>query len=483
MAFSYRQRECETCGGQLRLDERTNLYECIYCGNTYEREQQYDGQFSVRYAAKQALATLLDAALADDGTITNWQLVQNNLNDCQKIDPSYAGTTVAQLAASIQRVRLLMGNREAVRTDLAQAQAAYQRLGSPFDPAIQEEEADFYDKLDSADITAMLISVFGTFGDDARVRYLQDGFSAADINSSSAALDALGRAFSLGDWAQVDALVDSSAPIDAMMLFERLLREYPDTERKVGNVASAVMRGAGGQRACDALSDYLKHTDDSVDTRFGIAQGARDRGIVPDGEAIAALIDASGGDARAASLLAGAQNAGSLGDEDVAVIVRALLTRSPGRVAAQGLNALADAGHYLVFPQDAMLAMLTRTDLAPDDRKSLLATAARAGMTQRRRQAILADYLRAQVAAKEKITTISLLADGLNGINPMTVEDYLLHGSVDGAAKPEVLQALLAHVTARETIRMSAQRYCSAAPDSMQVGTAVMRVLSAAGMA
>ncbi|RYQ44135.1 hypothetical protein [Bifidobacterium pseudolongum] len=484
MAISYKARVCDTCGGTLRYDDTTGVYECIYCGNTYEKQAQYDGAFSVRFAAKQALITLLDVSLDANGTIANWNLVQDNLNDAQKIDPSYAGTIVAQLAASITRVRLLMGNREAVRTDLAQAQGAYLRLGTPFTPEANEEEADFYDQLDSPDVTAMLISVFGTFGDDARVQYLQQGFSAASINSSSAASDTLNRAFAQGSYEQIDELLQSSAPIDMQVLLPRLLAEYPDGDQKVANVATVIIRGAGGQPAMDAVSTYLCESQDAIDTRFAIASTAIGRGIVPNGQALAAIINDSNGDPRSTALLAQLPQ-GALSDEDTNAIVCTLLRAAGTPSATQGINGLAAAGYYLVFPEDAVVDMLLRTDLSAQDKTALVATLTHAGFSARRRQSLIAAYLEQRVPMQIKADTVRMLAQGLEGINPMTVESYLMHARVDGSDKTVMLQTLLAGVTARETVRMSARSYQrpGASPDSAEVTAANIQVLRQAGLA
>ena len=83
MAISFKQRVCETCGGDLVLDQARGCYVCMYCGNTYERSESYDGNLSVRNAALQALNSV--ASLG--GSLDKWDTVEDNLNDCLKIDP------------------------------------------------------------------------------------------------------------------------------------------------------------------------------------------------------------------------------------------------------------------------------------------------------------------------------------------------------------------------------------------------------------
>lgn len=475
MAFSFKQRECATCGGTLRFNKEANEYECIYCGNLYEREEQYDGQFSVRYAAVQALSALNDVSVGSDGTLTNWQMVQNNLNDCQKIDPSYPGSIVAHLAASITRVRFLMNNKEAVRTDLAQAQSAYAKLGTPFDADTDDVEADFYDNIESSDVRSLLIGVFGTFHDSERVSYIEQGFNAEQVSSVSAASAMFNRAFSNGDYRQVDELLQSPAQIDADELFGRLLKEYPDSEQKISDVSTVIMRGVSAQRGRDLLSDYLESSSDSLDSKLAIAQACLNRGVVLKGRSLGMLISSGGGD-DVLALLSGV-GGGVFTDNDVTLIVRALLTKASAKTMTQGFDALAQAGYYLDFPCDDVVSMLERDDLSVQDKTTVCDALNRGGLGEKRRRSIFAALLEQGGDPETKIALLDMLAERLAEVNPMSVENYLMRSCVDGAAKPQVLAAVMRHVKSRETLRSSAARYPSTTSDPGAVRDGVIAVL------
>lgn len=475
MAFSFKQRECATCGGTLRFNKEANEYECIYCGNLYEREEQYDGQFSVRYAAVQALSALNDVSLGSDGTLTNWQMVQNNLNDCQKIDPSYPGSIVAHLAASITRVRFLMNNKEAVRTDLAQAQSAYAKLGTPFDVDADDVEADFYDNIESSDVRSLLIGVFGTFHDSERVSYIEQGFNAEQVSSVSAASAMFNRAFSNGDYRQVDELLQSPARIDADELFGRILNEYPDSEQKVADVSTVIMRGVSSQRGRDLLSDYLESSSDSLDSKLAIARVCLNRGVVLKGRSLGMLISSGGGD-DVMALLSGV-GGGVFTDDDVTLIVRALLTKASAKTMTQGFDALAQAGYYLDFPCDDVVSMLERDDLSVQDKAAVCDALDRGGLGEKRRRSVFAALLERGGDPETKISLLDMLAGRLAEVNPMSVENYLMRSDVDGAAKPQVLAAVMRHVRSRETLRSSAARYPSTTSDPGAVRDGVIAVL------
>lgn len=477
MAFSYKQRECETCGGKLEFDKDSNAYVCIYCGNRYERTESYDGQFSVRYAATQALSALLDV----DSSLAHWDMVQTNLNDCQKIDPSYPGSIAAHLAASITRVRFLMSNREAVRTDLAQAQSDYAKLPRPFDPQQQDVEADFYDGLESSDIRSLLISVFNTFKDSERVSYIREGFHASDIRSEHAAGDLMNRAFSSGDYRQIDELLQSPAKLDADALFARILNEYPESSQKTDNISSVIMRGIDEQQSRDALSAYLESSQDSLETKLGIASCCVGRGIIPNGRALASFIGVAGDEASVLSILA-AVKGGVLADEDVSAVVDALLKRVGSDTMIKGLNAMASAGYYLTFPVKSLVAMLSRDDLDTEEKAVAFRAICTIGLPGKRRQSVFADYLAVPADLDAKVQLIDLLAGQVEAINPMTVENYLIKSHIDGDGKPQVLAVVLNHVTARETLKIAAKRYAASNDDPEPLRTEVVKVLAQEGL-
>lgn len=476
MSVSYKQRRCDTCGGTLELDKADDVYVCVYCGNRYERTESYDGQFSVRYAATQALRALLDV----DSSLGHWDLVQTNLNDCQKIDPSYPGSIVAHLAASIIRVRFLMGNREAVRTDLAQAQADYAKLQHPFDPQVQDVEADFYDGLESSDIRSLLISAFNTFKDDERVAYIRNGFNAGDIRTESAAGDLMNRAFSTEDYRQIDELLQSPAKLDTDALFARILDEYPEGQQKVDNVCTVIVRGVNGQSGRDALSSYLMSSQDSIETKLGITTGCVGRGVIPNGRALASFIGAAYDESRVLSILA-AVKGGVLNDEDTAAVVEALLTKVGADTMTKGLNALAGAGYYLTFAQKPMVAMLSRDDLQVKEKATAFRAICGMGLPGKRRQSVLSAYLDVP-GGEDKPQLVDLLGEQIGAVSPMTAENYLVCNHADGAVKPRVLAALLTHVTARESLKLAAKRYVASGGDSGAVRDEVVKVLGEEGL-
>lgn len=465
-SFSYKQRECETCGGPLQFDKTNNEYICTYCGNHYERQEEYDGVYEIRHTATETLSLLVerDMGQAEDGLVK-----------CRSIDPTYPGSIVAQLALHVITASRTLDQNEK-RNALSQAIEAYKKLSIPFDPQSADVEADFYDNIESADIRSLLITVFRTFKDTARVDYLNKSFDVTNIHSEKAANGLIAQAFAGGDYAKVDALLKSPAGLDADRLYALVLNQYPDTPQKVENVATTIGRGVNPSDGRDALSLYLAQSQDSPATRLAIAERSTARGIVPNGQAIAALITVAPDETSVLGLL-GALGGDKLNDEDLAVTVYALLTVTDSAVAVKGLNALANAGYYLEFSQQALLAMLTRTDLDAASRLAIFDAAKAIGMNDRRVQSVLSGFVSARVSVDDKLAVLPGLLAAIPSLNPMSVEEYLMNSTVDGDTKPKVLRVLLDHLQARESLRMAVRRYPASTQDAPQVRDRIVSIL------
>lgn len=527
MAISFKQRVCETCGGDLVLDQARGCYVCMYCGNTYERSESYDGNLSVRNAALQALNSV--ASLG--GSLDKWDTVEDNLNDCLKIDPSYAGTIVAQLAAAFSRVRVLgRTDPNAAKAELSKVSGAYAKLGKGFDPSTHGDEADFYDAIESADARTLLAGVFTAFHDDARASYLENGIHSSDLHSSEAAMMLITRAFEQKDWDKLDDTLTSPAVIDANAVFARLLTEYPDREGKAQDAELLLGKGVDAQAAREAASAYLRSSDDAPDTKVAVLQRCTAHGVAPTGEAMAKLLGEAGPEA--CSTIFEKLPGGVLTDGDVSQLTRALQTNEPVDVMGTCLAALASAGYFVDLRADDALAFMERTDLPVADRVSGWKTLCDAGLEPRRRQSVFDDILlklpaadaakdaadaakgasdAAKDAAQEssdtadsaaaqesapaqessaavdpaaaKPTLLAAIAATLpDGPSPFTVRTYLGESTIDGTAKPQVLASFLGTLGSAPVLQAAASDYEHSHPDGPDIALAVLRVLAEAGI-
>ena len=88
MAVSFKTRICDQCAGKLQYIKEKKLWQCMYCGALTERQESYDGLFTIKNVVRQ---TLLDCAYR------RLDSAEKNLVECEKIDSRYIGTQIARI--------------------------------------------------------------------------------------------------------------------------------------------------------------------------------------------------------------------------------------------------------------------------------------------------------------------------------------------------------------------------------------------------
>ena len=89
MGVSFVARKCTQCAGRLQYIKEKKLWKCLYCGAEIERQEQYDGLFTIKNVVRQCL---LDTAFR------RLDSAAKNLVECEKIDSRYVGTLIAKRA-------------------------------------------------------------------------------------------------------------------------------------------------------------------------------------------------------------------------------------------------------------------------------------------------------------------------------------------------------------------------------------------------
>lgn len=473
MAFGYKQRECDTCGGRLIYIAEDKEYECAYCGNRYERTESYDGQFSVRHAAQQALSALASRKM---------DVVEDNLNECLKIDPSYPGTVVAQLAYQLIAATeaQAQGDGSKANNAIAQAIGYYKKLPA-FSPELCDVEADFYEGIESADIRALLQSVFGTLKDDARLKFIKEGFSAEGIHSENAANDLINRSFIEGDYAQIDAVLKSTANLNADRLISLLLDKYPDGDQKLTNLEEVLNRRFDKANARNRISVYLTSSPDSAETKARVIDLFALRGVCVKGEALGCYLAGGASPDTVSNLIKSLCRQPQI-DEDVDYIIGAMFLFAHPDDARQALEDLKKGGSFISFSQDCMMAMLLRTDISVEEKAAFNKVAIDYGMSEKRKQGAFSALLTSNYDSNDKPALLSVLAEDISAVNPKTAENYLLSCTVDGDNKPEVVKVLLTCVKARESLSYAAKKYVASSSDSLSVHNQVIAILVREGL-
>ena len=54
MAVSFVARKCTQCAGKLQYIKEKKIWKCLYCGAEIEKQEQYDGLFTIKNVARQS---------------------------------------------------------------------------------------------------------------------------------------------------------------------------------------------------------------------------------------------------------------------------------------------------------------------------------------------------------------------------------------------------------------------------------------------
>ena len=116
MGVSFVARKCTQCAGRLQYIKEKKLWKCLYCGAEIERQEQYDGLFTIKNVVRQCL---LDTAFR------RLDSAAKNLVECEKIDSRYVGTLIAK-RASEKKIKTIVFDRSGylyhgIIKDLAEA--------------------------------------------------------------------------------------------------------------------------------------------------------------------------------------------------------------------------------------------------------------------------------------------------------------------------------------------------------------------------
>jgi len=205
MAVSFVARKCTQCAGKLQYIKEKKIWKCLYCGAEIEKQEQYDGLFTIKNVVRQSL---LDTAYR------RLDSAFKNLIECEKIDSRYVGTVIAKLAYDVTRV-ITPGacDQKDVKSIFAQLRKTYEQLKST-GATISDDEEALYEFLEEPDIFATLILVYDSLNDIARRDFVAQMLDAKEVYSKYANNNLLSFAIKNEKIDLADQVISNSDNID-----------------------------------------------------------------------------------------------------------------------------------------------------------------------------------------------------------------------------------------------------------------------------
>lgn len=433
MAISYVSRKCD-CGGKLEYDKNRKVWVCIYCGSEIERQEQYDGLFTIKNVVRQ---TLLDVAYR---RLDN---AEKNLTECEKIDSRYIGTILANLCyLMIKAATPGACDAAEAKSVIAKIKRYNDALRSEYE-TITDEEEGLYEFFDTSDIYAALVLVYDSLNDAQRRDHMMRLMKLQDVFSVDTNKNLLSYSIKNRDFALCDGIIKNSEYIDKKFALSEVLSRYPDGGKKVENIAELLSQKAFGREDRELIDNYLDSSADSYATKAKVVISAYMYDVRPGMDPILKNVLARSEDVSAVTEVLEQVCSSDLSDEDTYKIVDFCFGCQNTNTALAVLECLKKTKQYVVLDQRYMVSLLARTDIGADSKIAVLKAAYEFNVDSRAREGVINNYLCFnQDDASTRAKVIPFLLGTVKTVQTNTFEGYLLKCGIDGANKSEIVKSI-----------------------------------------
>ena len=473
MAVRFVARKCTQCAGKLQYIKEKKLWKCLYCGAEIERQEQYDGLFTIKNVVRQAL---LDAAYR------RLDSAAKNLVECEKIDARYVGTLIAKITYEMVSI-ITPGacSERDVRNLFAQLKRDFGLLRSS-QPEVSDEEEALYEFLEEADIFATLVLVYDSLNDTARRDYVAQLLDAKQIYSKEANGNLLTYALKNGKLSLADDILQNTNNIDTGTALVEVLQKYPDTDAKSRHAAGLIQAQTPSQEERTAIEKYLTESKDSAGTKAAIVEAAVAHGVdVSLARTIQDLLPAA--DAEQVRAVLAAYCSKKLDDADVLRILEYACSRKDAQTALGALDGLTLGGQYVLVPSKSVICVLSERSMSASDKKAILEKLFCFKIDTKSIEAVVNHYLcfnQDPVPVRKEV--LSYLLEKTASIPTNTVQTYILQCAVDGTEKPEIVRQLFAKGLNMSFFQDLLSKYMASCIDTQDVKAEIVEILASGGL-
>ncbi|MBQ4557111.1 MAG: hypothetical protein IJA60_05645 [Clostridia bacterium] len=473
MAVSFVARKCTQCAGRLQYIKEKKIWQCLYCGAEIEREEQYDGLFTIKNVVRQSL---LDTAYR------RLDSAQKNLVECEKIDSRYIGTLIAKIAFEMISVITpgACDDRD-VRNIFSQLKKNYEQLREISTTVTEEEEA-LYEFLEESDIFATLLLVYDSLNDTARRDYVLQLVDAKEIYSKYANSNLLSYSLKNGNTELADAVIANTDNLDVHIAIGEILNKYPDNEQKGGNAAKLLATGHLKDDGKPVIENYLNSSDDSATTKALILISTLDSGIRIGVEMIINTVLCKADAEQTKSVLSCVCKS-NLNDEETLRILSFAFDCGKIDVAMAALTCLKDTNQYVIVPAKYLTALLSESRYSTQEKITLLKTAFEFKLENKAFESVVATYLCHNTddpTVRKDI--LACLFDKAVTFPTATVETYVLKCDADGSEKPNIISQMFDKGLNTSFFNDLLSKYMNSDIDTSEVRAEVIDVLSKIGL-
>lgn len=473
MAVSFVARKCTQCAGKLQYIKEKKIWKCLYCGAEIERQEQYDGLFTIKNVVRQ---TLLDTAYR------RLDSAAKNLIECEKIDSRYVGTIIARLSYDMIRVTTPGAcDPRDVKAIFSQLKKSYDQLRALGVNVTDEEEA-LYEFLEESDIFATLLLVYDSLNDVPRREFVEQMLIAREVYSKPANNNLLSYAIKNGKIDLADQIIENIDNLDPKTALTEVLAKYPDGNAKGSRIDLLLSTGVIQHEDRKLVENYLRDSSDKVITKSGVAIAAIRQGL---SVSLDTLLDQiiTTADPKIVKETLEAFCINRLSDEDVIKILSFAYECGNLETAFYAMDCLKHSGQFVLVPSKLLIAMLSNNNLSANDKVSLLKKSFEFKIENKSFEAVLTNYLCFNLDHEDdRRVVLQYLLEQANNIPTVTVESYVIKCTADGKNKPLVVKALFDKNLNLSFFNNLLSKYMAGSNDPSEVRTSVVEILSQKGL-
>lgn len=435
MAVSYVNRKCESCGSRKFVyNEKTKTWTCLYCGNTTEKEEKYDGLFTIKNVVKQ---TLLDVAFR------RLCSAEKNLIECEKIDSKYVGTIISNLCfLMISATTPGEAGAQDKKNMFAKIKKYNENLQSE-NAIITDDEEQLYEFFESSNIYATLVLVFDSINDDKRCKYLEQLLNLEDIDSVETNKNLLSYSLKKQQFVIADKLI-RNGNADKKFALSEILTKYPDNEQKISNAQTLFEQSALTKDDKGIVENYLSETTDFIQTKSKIFESSNVSGLKINTDIIITSLLEKTDDLEIVKSIFYQFCSSKLFDDDIYKIVNYCFNCKNVKITIAGLSALKESSQFITLEQKHIISLFDRHDLTANEKLLILQKAYEFNTDNKQRDAIVNNYLCFnQDKPEDRQIILPFLLQTIQTIPTNTFENYVLKCNVDSTNKVEVIKKIL----------------------------------------
>jgi hypothetical protein len=473
MAVSFVSRKCSSCGGKLEYIKDKKMWHCLYCGGESERQEQYDGMFTIKNVVRQVIQDL---------SYRKIDIASKNLVECEKIDSKYIGTIIAKM--SYQMIAAITPGAITpieAKSLISHLKRSYEQL-CEFGNVPNEDEELLYEFFEMDDNFATLILVYDAVGASERRDYLFGILDASKVYSIETNRSLIGFVLKYQKYDIIDKILNNISNLDIKYTLLELLNKHNDSTEKIDRVQRLMSNIAFDYDFKSHFDQYLSNNTDSAVTKGAIAKLAYEKDIKMNLDIVLSKVVEHLDDDNTMKLLKALMSR-RIADEEVAKIIEFAYGTKTTDKTLNILSILKETNQFVVLGSKHLVALSSRPDLDSLDKLKVIEKTFEFNLDQKSKEAIVTHYLLYdQSEPRDRLITIMKLFELNGGVSPSTVENYVLNQVTDGELKPSFVECVMATFGSKGYLTKLLSIYLNSKKDNMEIRHKIIESLAKHGL-